>query len=238
MTTTSLARATADVVSRDPELERVAGMVGPLRYRPRDQDGPFGALVRTIVFQQLSGRSAQAILARVVAVAGGRLTPEAIAGTPDATLREAGLSAMKLAALRDLTTKALDKTLDLRRGSRSTNEELVSALISVRGIGEWSAQMYLIFELRRLDVWPTADLGVRQGYALIWALDTVPSPRALAPLGDRFRPYRTVVAQYCWEALRMSRARPETQPPVLMSRPEPTSPRISDLDSARLAVNP
>jgi 3-methyladenine DNA glycosylase/8-oxoguanine DNA glycosylase len=123
----------------------------------------------------------------------------------DDALRAAGLSANKLASLRDLSAKVLDGTVDLHRVSRLSDEEIIGELVSVRGIGRWTAEMYLMFELRRLDVWPVDDLGVRQGYGLAWRLDPPPSARELAPLGDRFRPYRSIVARYCWEAVHLFR---------------------------------
>jgi 3-methyladenine DNA glycosylase/8-oxoguanine DNA glycosylase len=123
----------------------------------------------------------------------------------DEALRAAGLSANKLASLRDLSTKVRDGTVDLASSSTSTDDEVIERLITVRGIGRWTAEMYLLFELRRLDVWPVDDLGVRQGYASAWRLDQAPQPRELGPLGERFRPYRSVVARYCWEALALSR---------------------------------
>ena len=180
-------------------------LVGPIRHRPRDPDGHFGALVRAIVFQQLAGRAAQAIHGRVRATVDGALTPAALAAVPDEALRSAGLSAAKLASLRDLSAKVLDGTVDLDGSSRRSDDEIVAGLVTVRGIGRWTAEMFLMFELRRLDVWPVEDLGVRQGYAVAWGLDPPPSARELAPLGDRFRPYRSVVARYCWEAVALLR---------------------------------
>ena len=94
----------------------------------------------------------------------------------------------------------------LTRTSRRSDEELIAELVTVRGIGRWTAEMYLMFELRRLDVWPVDDLGVRQGYALAWKLDPIPTANQLAPLGERFRPYRSVVARYCWAAVPLFRS--------------------------------
>jgi DNA-3-methyladenine glycosylase II len=197
----ALAAAIEEVASRDPVLADLAARVGPIRHRPRDPDGPFAALARAIVFQQLAGRSAQAIYDRVRATVGGTLTPEALNAASDTALRAAGLSGNKLASLRDLSAKVLDGTVVLTRTSRKTDEELIERLTTVRGIGRWTAEMYLMFQLRRLDVWPVDDLGVRQGYALIWEIDPAPTPKQLTPLGDRFRPYRSVVARYCWAAV-------------------------------------
>ena len=172
---------------------------------PRDPDGHFGALVPAIVFQQLAGPAARAIHQRVRAVVRGDLSPEALAGVPDEALRAAGLSAAKLASLRDLSAKVLDGTVVLDGSSRAADAEVVAGLTTVRGIGTWTAEMYLMFELRRMDVWPVGDLGVRQGYGLAWGLTPAPGAKELAPLGERFRPFRSVVARYCWEAVALFR---------------------------------
>jgi 3-methyladenine DNA glycosylase/8-oxoguanine DNA glycosylase/alkylated DNA nucleotide flippase Atl1 len=210
----SLAQAVEEVRGRDPVLAHLVALVGPLRHPPRFADGHFGALARSIVYQQLTGRAAQAILGRVQAAAGGRLSPEALAAVPDEALRAAGLSGNKLASLRDLTSRVQSGQLDLNRLSRLGDEEVIAQLITVRGIGRWSAEMYLMFELRRLDVWPVEDLGVRQGYGVAWGITPAPTAKALAPLGDPFRPYRSVVARYCWEAVALFRrgVYPTTQP--------------------------
>jgi len=205
VTRTALPAAIEQVAARDPVLAHLVSLVGPITHRPRDPDGPFGALVRAIVYQQLAGRAAQAIFGRVRSTVGETLTPEAVTAVPDDALRAAGLSANKLASLRDLSAKILDGTVDLKRSSRLSDDELIAALVTVRGIGRWTAEMYLMFQLRRLDVWPVDDLGVRQGYGLAWKLDPPPSAKQLAPLGDRFRPYRSVVARYCWAAVPLFR---------------------------------
>jgi DNA-3-methyladenine glycosylase II len=195
-----------EVASRDPVLANLVARVGPIRHRPRDPDGPFAGLVRAIVFQQLAGRAAQAIYGRVRATVGETLTPDALNAVSDETLRAAGLSGNKLASLRDLSAKVLDGTVVLTRTSRRSDEELIERLTAVRGIGRWTAEMYLMFQLRRLDVWPVDDLGVRQGYALAWNLDPPPTSKQLEPLGDRFRPYRSIVARYCWAVVPLIRA--------------------------------
>ena len=135
--------------------------------------------MRAIVFQQLAGRAAQAIYGRVRAAVGETLTPEAVNAVSGETLRAAGLSGNKLASLRDLSAKVLDGTVILSRTSRRSDEELIERLTTVRGIGRWTAEMYLMFQLRRLDVWPVDDLGVRQGYALAWNVDPAPTPKQL-----------------------------------------------------------
>jgi DNA-3-methyladenine glycosylase II len=205
VTRTSLATATREVADRDPVLTHLVALAGPIGYRPRDPDGHFGALVRAITFQQLAGPAARAIHQRVRSLVDGPLTPEALAALPDDALRGAGLSAAKLASLRDLAAKVLDGTVVLGPSGRVADDDIVAGLTTVRGIGRWTAEMYLMFELRRLDVWPVDDLGVRQGYALAWSLDPAPTAKELLPFGERFRPYRSIVARYCWEAVALFR---------------------------------
>ena len=202
---TSLAAAIRAVAERDPVVAHLVAVAGPIKHRPGDADGHFGALVRAITFQQLAGPAARAIHQRVRALVDGPLTPEALAALPDDALRGAGLSANKLASLRDLSAKVLSGDVILDPSTRADDDEIVTRLTTVRGIGRWTAEMYLMFELRRLDVWPVDDLGVRQGYGLAWRLDPPPTAKALVPLGDRFRPYRSVVARYCWEAVHLFR---------------------------------
>jgi 3-methyladenine DNA glycosylase/8-oxoguanine DNA glycosylase len=202
---TSLKAAIAEVAARDPVLAGLVAQAGPLTHRPRDPNGPFGALVRAIVFQQLATSAARAIHGRVLAAVGSPLTPETVAATSDEALRAAGLSMNKLASLRDLSAKVLDGSVELARASRLPDDELVAELTSVRGIGRWTSEMFLLFELRRLDVWPVDDLGIRRGYGLAWGLDPPPTAKELDPLGDRFRPYRSVVARYCWAAVPLLR---------------------------------
>jgi DNA-3-methyladenine glycosylase II len=201
----SLAAAIDEVAARDPVLANLVALAGPIKHPPRNPDGPFGALVRAIVYQQLAGPAAQAIHKRVRATVGDSLTPETLTAVPDAALRGAGLSGNKVASLRDLSAKILDGTVKLNRSSRLSDDGLIAALVTVRGIGRWTAEMYLMFELRRLDVWPVDDLGVRQGYGSAWRLDPPPSAKELAPLGERFRPYRSIVGRYCWAAVALFR---------------------------------
>jgi DNA-3-methyladenine glycosylase II len=173
---------------------------GPPRLRP-PQESHFGALVRAVVYQQLAGRAAAAIHGRLVAAMDGDVEPKRLLALPVETLRSVGLSANKAASLTDLATKVLDGTVVLSpRGlSRESDEEMITRLSTVRGIGRWSAQMFLMFQLRRLDVWPTGDLGIRRGYGLAWQVP-MPTSKELEPLGDPYRPYRSVVAWYCWRA--------------------------------------
>ncbi|MEA2534299.1 MAG: DNA-3-methyladenine glycosylase [Actinomycetota bacterium] len=191
------ARILAD---RDPVIARLVADAGPPRFRP-PHDSHFAALARAIVYQQLAGPAAAAIHGRLTAALDGAVEPEGLLALSPEALRAVGLSANKVASLRDLATKVLDGTVILapRRLARVSDEEVIARLSTVRGIGTWTAEMFLIFQLRRLDVWPTGDLGVRRGYGLAWKVP-MPSARELEPLGEPFRPYRSVVAWYCWRA--------------------------------------
>ena len=157
--------------------------------------------MRSITYQQLAGPAAAAIHGRLVAALGGEVTPDRLLALSAEALRSAGMSTNKAASVRDLAAKVLDGTvvLDPRGVSRESDDEVIVRLSTVRGIGRWTAEMFLIFQLRRLDVWPAGDLGVRRGYGLAWGVP-MPTARELQPLGERFRPYRSVVAWYCWRA--------------------------------------
>ena len=191
------------LASRDPVLAGLIATAGPIRIGRRT-GSHFAGLVEAIVYQQLAGAAARAIHGRLVAALDDDVRPEALLALSDETLRAAGLSANKARSLRDLAAKVLDGTVILspRRLSHQSDEEVIARLSTVRGIGPWTAQMFLIFRLRRLDVWPTGDLGVRQGYGLAWNVPT-PTARELEPLGEPYRPYRTVVAWYCWRAVEL-----------------------------------
>ena len=192
--------AAAILAERDPVLRRLIAEAGPARVS-RPTETHFAALVRAITYQQLAGAAATAIHGRLITALGGEVTPERLLALPPDALRAAGLSANKAASLRDLADKVLDGTVFLDpAGLRAvSNDEVVARLSAVRGIGKWTAEMFLMFQLRRLDVWPTGDLGVRKGFGLAWGIPT-PTAKELEPLGDPFRPYRSVVAWYCWRA--------------------------------------
>ena len=196
----SYTAAATILAERDPVMRRLVAEAGPARVRP-PTDSHFEALVRAIVYQQLAGRAAAAIHGRLIAALDGQVEPETLLSLPDETLRSVGLSGAKAASLRDLAAKVVDGTvvLDPAGLRRESDADVVARLTTVRGIGKWSAEMFLMFQLRRLDVWPTGDLGVRKGFGLAWGIPT-PTAKQLDPLGDPFRPYRSVVAWYCWRA--------------------------------------
>ena len=199
------AAAAEQLLALDPAFGPIVAWAGPFRARTRNPDGPFGALARSIVFQQLAGRAAAAIHGRFRALFDGPLTPEAVLAAPEERLRGAGLSAAKAASIRDLAAKVVDGAVPIDRLRRLDDEEIIERLRAVRGIGRWTAEMFLIFELGRLDVWPVDDLGVRNGYALVQRLPVAPTARELLPAGDRYRPLRSVAAWYCWQAVHLAR---------------------------------
>lgn len=186
----------------DPAMAAFVARAGPCRLvRRRHPGGAFAALARSILYQQLATGAAAAIAARFSALYDGRPTPAAVLATPDADLRAAGLSAAKATSVKDLAAKVADGTVGLAGISRLGDDEIVERLCAVRGIGPWTAHMFLIFQLNRPDVWPVGDYGVRAGYARIAGLPVLPSPRELAAAGERYRPWRTVAAWYCWRAV-------------------------------------
>lgn len=212
-----VAGAEAELAHRHPVMAGLIARCGPCTLASGRRRGVveshFEALASSIVYQQLAGAAAGAIWARVRALAPGGFTAEAVLalgplgprGAYDPLnpepLRAAGLSWAKAASLEDLARRVVEGSLDLDRVATLADEEVVEELSAVRGIGRWTAQMFLIFRLGRLDVWPTGDLGVRRGYAVAHGLNQVPTPGATEALGEGFRPWRSVAAWYCWRAV-------------------------------------
>lgn len=210
-TTGRWSAAMAAISDRDPAMGAAVEAVGACTLRRRRHPGgTFGALARSILYQQLAGRAAAAIHARFVALYGGRPTPDAVLATPVESLRAAGLSGAKAASVKDLASHVHNGSLRLDRLSPMEDEEIVTRLCAVRGIGRWTAEMFLIFQLNRSDVWPVGDLGVRAGYARIQGLAVPPTPSELSGLGERYRPYRTAAAWYCWRILDLGAPTPKT----------------------------
>ena len=197
----SIDAAIASLRGRDPIL---AGLIERHGSPPPRRTVPagmrFAELVRSIIFQQLAGRAASTIHDRFVAGLGGEVTPRAIESASPEMLRSCGLSGAKAASVKDLANKVAAGDVSLERAGRLDDESLIDHLIAVRGIGRWTAQMFLLGTLGREDVWPTGDYGVRAGYASAWGLQEIPSPKELAVLGEPFQPHRSIVAWYCWRA--------------------------------------
>jgi DNA-3-methyladenine glycosylase II len=165
---------------------------------------PFDALAESIAYQQLSGKAAAKIWSRVRALYPRKkyLDPKLVLATPDAKLRAAGLSRNKVAALKDLAAKTLDGTVPSSRAiMKMSDEEIVERLTAVRGIGRWTVEMLLLFDLGRPDVWPVHDYGVRKGFAKVFGKRKLPTPKQLLKHGEKWRPYRSVAAWYFWRAL-------------------------------------
>lgn len=205
--TPAFVRAAEELAAREPVIARLLDAVGPPMITKPERTA-FEALARAICFQQLSGKAAGTIYGRFEVAVGGTVTPEAVLSTPLDDLRAAGLSGAKAASVIDLSQKVLDGTVPLGSLNRLDDAELISRLVVVRGIGRWTAEMFLLFQLRRLDVWPVDDLGVRKGYGIAWGIEPMPTPRELAVLGEPLRPYRSVAAWYCWRATELTDALP------------------------------
>ena len=200
--------AVRHLAKADAELARLMKAAGPFRMEISFMNDPFEALARNIVYQQLNGTAAATIHGRVLALFGReKLRPQDILETSDELLRGAGLSRNKLAALRDLAAKTIDGTVPtLARLKRMKDEEIVERLTSVRGIGEWTVHMLLMFRLGRPDVLPVGDYGVRKGFSILYGTDELPGARELAAHGERWAPYRTVASWYMWRAVELGRA--------------------------------
>ena len=187
----------------DPVLARIIAQVGPLEMAYRRER--FQSLVRAIIFQQLAGRAALAIYERFVKIIGhGRFpTPAQVIAAPDEDMRRAGLSRGKMAYIRDLARHVLDGSLNFRRFARMEDEEVITDLVRVRGIGRWTAEMFLMFNLGRPDVLPVADLGFRSAVAKAYGLSQLPAAKELKSLGERWRPYRSAAVWYFWQSTRL-----------------------------------
>lgn len=187
-------------LGRDAILGPWVKKIGTIRL-PEMTEEPFYYLARTICYQQLAGAAAATIHGRMVEALKGEVTPAKLLRVRESTLRKAGLSRNKLAAIRDLAAKIRSGEVEVHDLEEQPDEEVVRRLIQVKGIGEWTAQMYLMFRLFRPDVWPTGDLGVRAGFAKAHDMDAPPGAKALGPLGDAYRPWRSAAAFYCWRIL-------------------------------------
>jgi DNA-3-methyladenine glycosylase II len=188
------------VARKDPAMAALIKRAGKIELRPPSDDH-FAALVRSIMYQQLAGRAALAIHTRFLGLFADGLSPAAVLALPEGAMRTVGVSGAKQAAISDLALKVSDGTVPLLDAASLGDDELSARLVQVRGIGRWTAEMFLMFQLRRLDVWPVDDYGVRKGWASAHRLKELPAPKALQAEGEKFRPYRSVAAWYCWRAV-------------------------------------
>jgi 3-methyladenine DNA glycosylase/8-oxoguanine DNA glycosylase len=200
--------AVLHVRASDATLARVIDAVGPFRMERKTTLSVFGALAEAIVYQQLNGKAAATIYGRLCALfprAASGPAPRHILAASDAALRSAGLSRAKLLALRDLAQKAQTGDLpSLAELEPMDDEEIIERLTRVRGVGRWTAEMFLMFRLGRPDVLPVGDYGVRNGFAVAFKKRELPAPEAVAKRGERWRPYRTVASWYLWRAVELA----------------------------------
>jgi DNA-3-methyladenine glycosylase II len=184
----------------DPRLGEVIGTVG--KYSIQLRKDPFQSLVESIIYQQLAGRAASIIYGRFIKYYNNSPPlPEQILSTPDAVLKSSiGLSNKKIEYIKDLSARITD-TLDLVKLCEKTDEEIIAQLIQVKGIGRWTAEMFLIFCLGRLDVLPVTDLGIRKAMQKIYALPDLPKPSEMLAISQPWRPYRSVATWYLWKSV-------------------------------------
>ena len=197
-------KAHRHLANTDPRMAQLIARSRRYNIAPAISIRPFDALAESIAYQQLSGKAAATIFGRVRGLYPKRKTldPEQLLATPDETLRAAGLSRAKTAALKDLAAKTIDGTVPSSRALlRMSDDEIIARLTQVRGIGRWTVEMLLLFDLGRPDVWPVDDYGVRKGFAKTFARRKLPTPKQLMKIGEKWRPYRSVAAWYFWRAL-------------------------------------
>lgn len=192
-------KAQRHLARRDAVLRQLIRRVGQCTLQ-HDPDG-FGVLARSIISQQISTKAARAIATRLRAALGrSGLRPRAILQTDEAVLRAAGLSSMKVRSLRDLAEKCLDGTVPLRKLAALEDEQVIETLLPVRGIGRWTAEMFLIFSLGRLDVLPVADYGLRAGVRNQYGLPDLPDKHMLEEIGEPWRPFRSIATWFIWRS--------------------------------------
>lgn len=193
-------RARRLLMRRDPRLAPLMKRVGRCLLPDARTRAPFAALVRAILAQQLSGKAAATIHGRVVVLVGGldRLTPANLLAADPADLRAAGVSRPKISYLRDLAERVGDGRLDLHAMEQQADEDVVTAITAVRGLGRWSAEMFLMFRLNRPDVFPVADLGIVKGMQTLLGMKRRPKPWTMLRAAEAWRPYRSVAAWYLW----------------------------------------
>lgn len=195
--------ATAHLLAVDPVMRRLIEDIGPFTLKPRVGRSPFESLARAIAYQQLHDKAAESILKRFIALFPGRRfpRPEELLAVHMRSVRNAGFSRPKILALRDLAAKTLDGTVPTNRMIRQlADEAIIRRLIEVRGIGRWTVEMLLIFQLGRPDVLPVDDFGLRNGFRIAYRRSAMPTPKQLLQYGERWRPYRTAASWYLWRA--------------------------------------
>jgi DNA-3-methyladenine glycosylase II len=193
----------AHLSKADPVMRQLVRRVGPLTLQPDKRRTPFQSLVRAVANQQLNGKAAETILGRFIALFPGRRfpLPEDLAGVDDDRLRACGFSRAKVAAIRDIAAKSLSGVIpNSRQIARLSDDAIVERLTEARGVGRWTVEMLLIFQLGRPDVLPVDDFGVRNGYRLAYRHGEMPKPKELLVIGEKWRPHRSAASWYLWRA--------------------------------------
>jgi DNA-3-methyladenine glycosylase II len=199
---TSFRPALAHLKRVDPVLAEIIARVGPCRIEQRRTGTHYDALVRSIVFQQLSGKAAGTIHRRFAELyPGKRIRAERVLASTDEELRSAGLSRQKIGYLRDLSGRVVDRTLPLAHLGRLSDDSIIEHLVQVKGIGRWTVQMFLMFRLGRPDVLPELDLGVQNAIQRAYGLKKRPTPKDVLAIGEKWRPYASVASWYLWRSL-------------------------------------
>jgi DNA-3-methyladenine glycosylase II len=202
-------RARSTLAAADPTMAALIERVGPIdiatRLKRRSEERPndaYGALLRAIVGQQLSTKAARTIYLRVVDVFDGATpSPEQLLAAKEADLRGAGLSGRKVEYIRDLASHVLSGELELERLNELSDEEAIEEIVAVRGLGQWTAEMFLIFHLERPDVLSGGDLGIRKAVQIEYGLEEMPTPERVLEIGEAWRPHRSLASLYLWESL-------------------------------------
>lgn len=203
ITEKSMQKIVAEISARDKKLAKIvaAHPLCTLGRNPKPVTH-FESLVESVISQQLAVKAAETIFLRVKKSVGGRIIPARIASLSEIELREAGVSGAKAKAIQGLASAAVNREIPVNRLHEiDSDEEIFKRLTSLWGIGPWTVDMFMMHQLGRLDIWPTGDLGVRRGWEKIYSLSEEITPKALELKGEKFRPYRSVVAWYCWRAL-------------------------------------
>jgi DNA-3-methyladenine glycosylase II len=193
-------RARRALMRRDPRLGALIKRVGRCRLPDARTHEPFPSLVRAILSQQLSGKAAETIHGRVLTLVGGpgSMTPARLLAVDPPALRAAGVSGPKISYLRDLASRVDDGRLDLAALETQSDDDVISAITAVKGMGRWSAEMFLMFRLNRPDVFPVGDLGIVKGVQKLTGMKRRPAPRTMMRLAEAWRPYRSIAAWYIW----------------------------------------
>src|SRR5437660_11530034 len=221
-----IAEATKHLSERDEHLKRLIEETVPFQLKTEAAQSPYETLLEAVTHQSISGKAAATISGRVTALSasGGIPTPQEMLKLRKPALRKAGLSGAKILAMKDLAQKTIDGVVPtLEQAQRLSDEELVKRLVSVRGIGAWTVEMFLIFRLGRADVLPIHDLGVKKGWSITYGKKHMPKPKELLAFGERWRPYRTVASWYMWRACqRAGNAAMRKIRPAKVRKPKPS----------------